>query len=217
MSLLSQHRHTMVIKKRGVGRGWLTWRSGSVCGNAPNTGGSESGPLPLRDKHHTPPSHWQALPLSTECTFVAFFLRNRTVWVNKKYKMQSESRGVSRPHLVSASRCVCGRRGAGETRGRERGEEGRDVCDGVTGACVCLQWLSRSWLWNDWLINADVWHLNAAKLYHAMMRTEKSNICRHFYVTGVKSYMKYHIYFKYHCSDEIVSALLWPCSWIITC
>lgn len=58
-----------------------------MCGNAPNTGGSESGPLPLRDKHHTSPSSSWALQLSTECTFVAFFL-------NKKYKMQSESRGV---------------------------------------------------------------------------------------------------------------------------
>lgn len=63
--------------------------------------------------------------------------------------MQSESRGVSRPHLVSATRRVCGRRGAGETRGREGGEEGGDVCDGVSGACVRLQWLSGSWLGNE--------------------------------------------------------------------
>lgn len=45
---------------------WLTLGSGRVCGNIPNTGGSESGLLQPADKHHTPPSHWAAPHQSTE-------------------------------------------------------------------------------------------------------------------------------------------------------
>lgn len=44
---------------------WLTLESGRVCGNIPNTGGSESGLLQPADKHHTPPSHSAAPHLST--------------------------------------------------------------------------------------------------------------------------------------------------------
>lgn len=45
---------------------WLTLESGRVCGNSPNTGGSESGLLQPADKHHTPPSCSAAPHLSTK-------------------------------------------------------------------------------------------------------------------------------------------------------
>lgn len=153
----SRHRYTMVNKKRGGEQvaylekwqcvwkrpeHWRQWvRSPPAMWQTPHTS------LTLVS---SPPEHWRHIcGIKKKKT-------TETVWINKKFKLQSESKGVSCPHLVSATRCVCGRRGAGETRGREGGEEGGDICDGVSGACVRLRRLSGSWLWNEWLINADI-------------------------------------------------------------
>lgn len=73
------------INKKELGYRWLTRRRGSVRGKVLNTGCNVSGPLPPRDKHHTPPSCWQALHLSTACTLVFLcFYGNIIIFCIKK-------------------------------------------------------------------------------------------------------------------------------------